>query len=100
MALELGQWVRAIYRLARGVIGRARRRRGRRFLDLAQVTAIALLMRRERLGVTQCRALLRTRPDLRRAVRFLHVPSPGWFREAMPSDGADRAAGARRERQG
>jgi hypothetical protein len=79
----LVEWLRTAYVAARSSLARARRRSGRRFLNVAQVAAVRLLMERLRLGVDECRALLRARPDLGRAVRFLHVPSAGWFRAAF-----------------
>ena len=79
----LVEWLRTAYVAARSSLARARRRCGRRFLNLAQAAAVRSLMERLRLGIDECRALLRARPDLRRAVRFLHVPGEGWFRDAL-----------------
>ena len=73
----LSEWLRAAYGAAKLSLAHARRRCGRRFINLAQAATVRLLMERLRLGVDECRSLLRARPDLRRAVRFLHVPSRG-----------------------
>ena len=74
LLVALAEWLRTVFLGARSSLAHARRRFGRRFLNLAQVVAVRSLMERLGVGVQACRAVLRARPELRRAVRFRHPP--------------------------
>ena len=92
----LTDWLRTIYASLKQRLDEPRQRQGRRFFNVAQVVAVGLLMEREGFNVRECRAVFLTRPDLCRAARFLHVPSPSWFAQARDvSDGFLARRGAR-----
>jgi DNA-directed RNA polymerase specialized sigma24 family protein len=79
----LADWLSTIYALAkRALASESRYRQGRRFFKVHQVVAVGLLMERESLTPAQARELFERWPHLARAVRFIHLPSPSWFREA------------------
>jgi DNA-directed RNA polymerase specialized sigma24 family protein len=80
----LADWLSTIYALAkRALAAEGRFRQGRRFFKVHQVVAVGLMMEREGLTPAQARELFERWPHLQRAVRFMHLPSESWFREAQ-----------------
>jgi hypothetical protein len=64
-----------VYQAARRTFTEKRLRQGRRFHNVAQEVACCLLMEKLGLSSRGAEALFKDRPDLKAAVRFLHVPT-------------------------
>lgn len=76
---QLHEWLREVYQAARRTFTEKRLRQGRRFHNVAQEVACCLLMEKLGLSSRGAEALFKDRPDLKAAVRFLHVPTQSWF---------------------
>ncbi|MGE5611201.1 MAG: hypothetical protein ACM359_18270 [Bacillota bacterium] len=86
------KWVEDTYRGCQRKYGNRRLRVGPKFLNLAQVAAVLLLMYRLQLNAEQAQILLASREDLRHAAGFLHTPGRNFFKAVFAMIEAHRAA--------
>lgn len=75
----LAEWLRSVYLKAKRQCDAARFRQGRRFHNVAQVVACAVLMERRGLSSRGAVEMFKGSKDLSEAVRFRHVPNHMWF---------------------
>lgn len=80
---SLADWLCTVYTHCRRTFNKPRHRAGRRYHNVAQAIASVALMRKLKLSSRGVRWLFEDREDLRRAVRFKHVPHDSWFRKSQ-----------------